>query len=211
MEFDMTTQRDLKQIIRARMEKTGESFSVARRHILANAVPSATPAVNSLNEAAPLAKTWHHLIETTEEEAKNLLAIALECEPRLTHFGIGLYGDAKRRRQAARGGVPANFMDDEFAKERLALFESLEEVAACADWVKRQDKIKTFNTSKTSYGYKHTVERWFDHRGGPHLYISNGSFIAAAVGLGFAARLSDLTSPNVYFQFSKRTIKAMSS
>lgn len=202
MEFDMTTQRDLKQIIRARMEKTGESYVTARRQILAT--PDAPALHESLdaNETATIMPKWHPLIETTETEARNLLAIALEQEPRLTHFGMGIGGEMRRRSKGES-------LEAELFRQRQALFDHLDEIAACADWIKRQKKIKTFNTSRTSYGYKHAVERWFRLRGGPHLYASNGSFIAAAIGLGFAARLADPFSPNVHFQFSKRALKAI--
>jgi hypothetical protein len=67
----------------------------------------------------------------------------------------------------------------------------------------------SYNTHATSYGYKHTVERWIDNRGGPHLYVANGSFIAAALGLGFKPKLTDWSSPNAYFQFSQRTVNAI--
>ncbi len=48
----MTTNRDLKQIIRARMEKTGESYVTARRHVQAARPASGSTAVKIASQAA---------------------------------------------------------------------------------------------------------------------------------------------------------------
>lgn len=125
----------------------------------------------------------------------------------LTHNGLRIRNESKRRAEAARRGQSVQELDDEFSRERLGLHDQLVEIAASADWIKRQTRIKTFNTHTTSYGYKHAVERWFKGRPGPYVYVANGSFIAAALGLGFPLKPRDPTSPNVYFQFSRRSVR----
>ncbi|MDC3956273.1 hypothetical protein KEG38_20600 [Polyangium jinanense] len=243
----MTTKRDLKSRIRDRMAKTGEAYAAARRNVLAGAAAPSTlvaPA-SSAPDIAP--RPWHRLIETSADEARALLSEALRREPQLTHFGIGVYEETRKRSDAVRSGGmnPGDFMrisaemaegktpldevlarygitkptweaaqaaidaiEHEFQSGRAALAEHLEELAACADWIKRQRPIASYNVRHTSYGYKHSVERWFDERGGPHLYVANGSFIAAALGLGFEAKLNNAGPPNVHFKFSERTVKA---
>ncbi|KYF96113.1 hypothetical protein BE20_04475 [Sorangium cellulosum] len=120
---------------------------------------------------------------------------------------LARYGTTKSAWVAARAAIDA--MEHEFQLEQAALAEHSEEITACADWIKRQRPIASYNVRHTSYGYKHSVERWFDERGGPHLYVANGSFIAAALGLGFEAKLDHPRSPNVHFKFSERTVKAL--
>jgi len=202
----MTTQRDLKSIVRARMLKTGESYATAHRHILAaKAVIDAAPILPA--SASSGEEEWHPAIETTRAEAEAMLRKALELEPLLTHFGLGIFDEGKRRREAVKSGKSTRELDVEFERDRLGLHEHLDEIAASADWIKRQVRIKTFNTHSTSYGYKHMVERWFRDKGGPHVYVANGSFIAAALGLGYSIKRSGPSSPNAFFQFSRRGIK----
>ncbi len=50
----------------------------------------------------------------------------------------------------------------------------------------------TFALQRTSYGYKHTVERWAER------YISNGAFITAAIELGYRWRRV-MNGPNAIF------------
>jgi hypothetical protein len=200
----MTTKRDLKSLIRARMEKTGESYTVARRHVLAAGTgTSSVPAVAAQETPSV---SWNPLIETTVEEARELLARALELAPRLTHFGIGVHAEPRRRREAARSGRSTEAIDRELHDQRAELGKHLEEIAACADWIKRQRRIASFNLKHTSYGYKDAVERWFQGRG-TYQYVSNGSFIAAALGLGFDGKPDHPDSPNLHFPFSQRTVK----
>ena len=46
-EFDMTRQKHLKQLVRARMEKTGERYATARRHVVRDASPPGAETVRS--------------------------------------------------------------------------------------------------------------------------------------------------------------------
>ena len=45
-------------------------------------------------------------------------------------------------------------------------------------------KTKKVDTSRTSYGWKHDVERWIKSLGLRHEHISNGAFIVAALERG---------------------------
>lgn len=121
---------------------------------------------------------------TTKEEAARLLRRAKQQIPNLTLSGIGI-----------------------IAKDQEALEDRLYEIAICADWAKQIDQINSLNRRQTSYSYKHSVEHWCQSRIGtgesvPH-YVANGSFIAAAVGLGF--KFAQI-GPNAFFNFSERAL-----
>lgn len=135
---------------------------------------------------------WHPLIETTRDEARDLLERALAVAPRLTHFGVGVFDEERK---------PASQVEQEFREQRAALHDHLDEIAACADWIKLQPTRTAFQ-SQSSYGRKHDVEKWFEARGGPHMYVSNGSFIAAALGLGIAAKQRPGDGPNMVFKLA---------
>lgn len=189
----MTKKRSLKRLVRERMAKTGETYQAALRHVLAKANVLAGP----MPPSSPPPE-WHSLVQTTPDEARELIACALEREPLTTHFGIGVY----------KGGGWQQASCDELDRQRENLQAALLEVAACADWIKEQRPIKSLNRRHSSYGYKHKVERWIRGRGG-HLYVANGSFIAAAIGMGFKFQLSHPGSPNCFFNFSERSVKAL--
>jgi hypothetical protein len=234
----MTLKRDLKLLARARMKKTGESYMAARRNVLHGGcgdeslpppIAASEPEPIAVNEPEPIAAseckpiaageskpiavskpvTWHPRIETSADEAQALLDIALSSEPRLTYCGIGILDETSRRVRAAISRRGLEDIEREFADERDLLSNHLDQIAACADWITRQRRTASYNTRHTSYGYKHLVERWIDGRGGPHLYIANGSFIAAALGLGYEGRPDEFGSPNLHFKFSERTVRKL--
>jgi len=124
---------------------------------------------------------------TPKEEAADLLKRAKQQIPNLTLSGIGIRYEGQE-----------------------ALEDRLDEIATCAEWLKRINQIETINKRHTSYGYKHSVERW---RRSPTStgestpsYVANGSFIAAAVGLGFKFMQF---GPNACFNFSERALKQL--
>ncbi len=164
------------------MQKTGESYTTAQR---------------ALGFGKPTLP-WHPLVKTSEHESRRLIDIAVKAEPHLTHFGIGVY---------KQNGLSEAAFVQKLAVGRTELEAAVLEVAACADWLDLQKAILTYNPRHSSYGYKHRVERWVDSQGGPHLYVANGSFIAAALGLGLAMKRD---GPNAYFKLSERTVKATS-
>lgn len=109
--------------------------------------------------------------------SRQLVERAIEREPRLTYFGLGVY--AEKRKQSAD-------VDREFDLLRTQLLspEGLAEVALCEQWLIEGQNLD----DRGSYGLKHDVENWAD------AYISNGALIAAALGLGYEYVVS---GPNV--------------
>lgn len=70
-----------------------------------------------------------------------------------------------------------------------------EEFALCVRWIRaRCDRLRTVARSgRTSYGYKHDVERDTGY------YVTNGAFIAAAVYCGYAMERVAPNNPNAIF------------
>lgn len=161
------------------------------------------PAVHA-DPMQPPAVSWHPLIETTLKEARELLTKALEQEPRLVYWGfyrpnekiVRAYTNLDAREEALKR---------DFGRWRAEFHNTIKEVAACADWIKLQKPIASINQRRSSYAYKHLVENWFANRGNS-LYVSNGCFIAAAIGLGFKHD-GPRESPNVRFNFSEKAMK----
>lgn len=87
--------------------------------------------------------------------------------------------------------------------EKMLSSELLQQFLTCKKWLNKVVKIRSFNRNHTSYGYKHMVERWAD------LYVSNGSFIAAAIALDFPIRRTHSKSPNVFLPISNKSVKEM--
>ena len=137
-------------------------------------------------------------MKTTIEEARTLLSRAITEVPDLTYFGIGIYNQQKVHREKGMDVVK-----QEIARRQAEMQEHLDEIALCADWIKQLKPIKTIETRHNSYGHKHRVEEWIE-RQGQREYIANGSFIAAAVGLGFRYKIYP---PNVCFNFSEKSLK----
>ncbi len=99
---------------------------------------------------------------------------AIELEPRLTAFGLGIYA-------RHRGDVEVEFIR---ARDRLLSREGLLVIALCAQWLRDRHA----SGERGSYGLKHEVE---NHYG---VYVTNGSLIAAALGMGLKYRVD---GPNV--------------
>lgn len=124
------------------------------------------------------------LIETTKEETDELLKIAMAKEPKLTRYGIGVPVSAKGWHVAYEG--------KEFDLGRSELFGGLDEVAAAADW------LKANKPQGGSYVLKQRAEEWFKSRK-QHMYVANGSFIAAAIGMGIKYEIIGGHSMDVRF------------
>ena len=109
--------------------------------------------------------------------SRQLIGLAIEREPRLTYFGIGVYAENRKR---------ATDVDREFKFLRAQLLSpaGLAEVALCEQWLSEGQDLD----DRGSYGLKHDVENWAD------AYISNGALIAAVLGLGYEYAVS---GPNV--------------
>lgn len=139
------------------------------------------------------------ILITTEAEAAELLSAAIAKVPALTRFGVGLFCQGSVR--AEHG---AEHVRQQITVGQVELSRRLGEIAIAADWCKMQVPIAHVNLKCSSYTYKHDVEAWTE-RMGERQYVSNGSFIAAAVGLGFAFAVDP---PNVHFAFSAKSLKA---
>jgi hypothetical protein len=75
------------------------------------------------------------------------------------------------------------------------------EVQTCIEWLLAHDALdrrKTINTGRTSYSWKHVVEREKDK------YISNGAFICAALYLGYKMKRVNDGSPNAFFNIRNK-------
>ena len=77
------------------------------------------------------------------------------------------------------------------------------QVRLCCDWLQTFGrKTKTIRRQRSSYGYKHEVERWASSSG-KHVYISNGAFIVAAKRAGYTIEQADhALSPNAFFNLA---------
>ena len=60
--------------------------------------------------------------------------------------------------------------------------------------------IKTFNTSNSSYGIKHLVEDRIEQ------YLANGELIIAMINCGYDYKQWSISSPNCWFNISKKSI-----
>lgn len=159
------------------MAKTGESYTSARRSVMARAGDALVPTQD------PMAR------------AKGLLRTALKKEPRLTRLGIGV-PHHQWNHWVTQG--------EQFEAERMGLSTpgSLEEIEVCAQWLGLQKSTKIFSGQRTSYGYKHDVEEWSRSRGSP-IHVYNGALIAAALGLGMRVKVYP-GSPNVAINISAK-------
>jgi hypothetical protein len=132
-------------------------------------------------------KEWDG-VTTPPKEAARLLAVATAALPELTAYGVT---GARAESEGAFEQTPEKRMDD-----RGELLHELWMVGRCADWIKANTTPrKTINRDRSSYGLKHDVER------ASGTYVTNGAFIAAAIGLGFSFKTR---GPNAYFNFGIR-------
>jgi hypothetical protein len=73
------------------------------------------------------------------------------------------------------------------------------QVALCRMWIREIMRPQSDMGRRTSYGYKHDVERWAEETQGTHHYIANGAFITAAIEEGYLYERADEGSPNAVF------------
>jgi hypothetical protein len=129
--------------------------------------------------------------ETTLEEARRLVDLAVSKIPLLTSAGIGIHYSYYRQ------GMEA--VTSEIQKQQAELYSDfgLRMVTFCADWLRRQTFRRTFNRFRTSYHFKHVIENHRRWHGDPDPYTYNGALIAAAVGLGLDF---EIVGPNALFK-----------
>jgi hypothetical protein len=118
---------------------------------------------------------------------------AIEKEPYLTNFGIGIFEQHRKSKEER---------EVEFEKERENLRQNLREFQLCCEWLSTQQPIKTIDRkSRSSYGLKHVVEDYYDHKE----YVSNGAFIAAVIHMGIPYKINP-ESPNVLVALSRKRL-----
>jgi len=128
-------------------------------------------------------------------ETREALLDLMAKEPQLTSFGFGIYN-----------GLPLDLKirDNEYAKCREELRTDTERISVLMHWLREHIRPrKTINRQHSSYGLKHYVERYFQAKGAP-IYVPNGSFIAAALLVGYSCRRYP-GSPNPDFGMSERS------
>ncbi len=103
------------------------------------------------------------------------------------------YLDKHRWRRVSAAGFEPNREGTEDTRD-----PSPEEIAACRLWLRTYAVPTKTIRPRTSYGYKHHVERWAD------LYVPNGAFIQAAILEGFRVERIDHTSINAVFALRMR-------
>lgn len=137
--------------------------------------------------------SWNDLVIADDIERR--LAITMVREPALNYNGIGGHGTYRGRPPEERQQI--------YQKLRHQLRAHAKDVAITLDWMaKNLAPRKTVNRAGlSSYGLKHLVERDIG-------YISNGTFIAAAVIARYPYRF-DMDSPNADVGVSLRSVKAV--
>lgn len=78
------------------------------------------------------------------------------------------------------------------------------QILKAKNFLSHQQKRKTINLDRTSYGLKHIAEKWKDPQFPDCSYISNGAFIVAAIGLGFETK--QVTNFNACINISSKGI-----
>lgn len=181
--------KDAKRL--ARQDRIPLSEAQNRIAIVNSGVHSWAKAVEALDDhdAAPR-------LSTAIMTAADILAV-MEKWPRLNHFGFEI---------SARAEKPYHIA---LAQNRERLAAAVDECNRAARFLKYVEKRKTINPrAGSSYGLKHETEYFGNahpEKIGDHHYVSNGSFICAALHLGFEVRAVHLSSPNVLFNISSRS------
>jgi hypothetical protein len=125
-----------------------------------------------------------------------LIERAIVAVPTLNYFGCGLYQPGRFDAAATAAAIAAG---------QVELRAAVSEVALCAEWLDGIGATKRVWRGGSSYGFKHGVMNWLRQQGRPS-YVSNGSFIAAAVGLGYPFAV---VGPNARFGLCLRDLKAV--
>ena len=121
------------------------------------------------------------------QELRNQMKNVLNNHPNLCDFGW-----------RTRAMTDTKFQEE---RNKMLTNDALVQFKSACEWVGLMEPIKTIYPRPSSYGLKHTAEKYMD------TYITNGVFIAAALHFGYRYRLCRADSPNCSFNMSKMTIK----
>lgn len=102
-----------------------------------------------------------------------------------------------------RMGLDGNSPTD--ATNELCSPQGIEEFQTACLWFEKAEKTTSIPRHKTSYAYKHDIERWIESSTGKHQYVSNGACIAAAIHFDFA--IEKASAPNCWIGISETAIK----
>ncbi len=106
-----------------------------------------------------------------------------------------------RNPELTYNGIERNKNNPRYKEQRVALYESLDEIVKCMDWLDSfyvpSDRKKD---ETNSYILKHYVEKYFKQ------YISNGAFIAAYKMKNYNYRTED-DNPNIYIRLHPKPLE----
>lgn len=123
------------------------------------------------------------------------IAAIMDSHPLLNHNGMGY--------NRGRNETHKQYLE-RFNQNREQLKNALDEVNKACMFLKFVEKRKSMNTASSSYGLKHQAERYLRATGKiNNHYIANGSFICAAIFMGFSIKLVTPDSPNIFINYSK--------
>ena len=124
----------------------------------------------------------------------DLLEDLMVREPYLSAFGFGLYREDRKKPRAEQVRILARYRDQ--------LRASTEDIGWTVTWLRENiAPIQTINSRHSSYGLKHIAETT-----SPNRYLTNGTFITAAMILGYKWRRFS-NGPNASFAMSEGSIR----
>lgn len=126
----------------------------------------------------------------TNEISEKDIATVMERCPNLGAFGFGTFGQYHPE-------FPSDNAE-ELKRDREELLRSVRQFQIACEWLGKIEKSGSINYSRSSYGLKHWVEKFYDP-----FYCSNGAFIAAAIHMGFEW-VED--GPNASFNFEQKSL-----
>lgn len=98
-------------------------------------------------------------------------------------------------------GIEWNQNDESYESSRVDLYESLDEIIKCIDWLDRFYVPSSRRKDETnSYALKHYVEYYTGE------YISNGAFVAAVM-MRNLRYIKEKDNPNVFFKLHSKSLE----
>lgn len=160
----------------------------------------------SLNE---INKPWALAMPYLRQHINHLITLddikkVMEQEPLLTHNGFGhldSYSEHFYKKYTFKNSK-AEYLQS-FKHDRESLCNAIEECQRCCMYLKHLKKINTNRYTISSYGTKHSVEKY--HRvldQFENSYVSNGAFICASIHMGFKVIRASDHSPNAWIMAS---------
>lgn len=184
-----------KKLIRARMERTGETYTQSRDALL-----------RERDEGVAV---------VTPDPLRASIRVVLDTQPDLSYRGF-------RTWLVPRGGDLAEKVAKEaadFEQQRAYLLtdDAVQQVEACLAYLALVRKTRTArpkddSSPPGSYTMKHQVQAWRTAAGkrDEGAYVANGAFIVAALVAGVPVHREDIRSPNCYVGVNREDVRAVS-